>query len=136
MERSAAQGSGMVHAQAADAVAGSGCCPDPAVVDSGRGTSRAVSLDDREVPGTAGVAGVGCRTRCVGAAVRGRRIAGLPARARESAEPGQHGLAARSADDDDVRLCGYFVTALLAPKYAWPIYAACRASVNSRRRGC
>src|SRR5712692_6623797 len=75
----------MVHAQAADAFVGGGRGSDSAVVASGRSPSGAVLVDDREIPGTAGAAGVGSG---VGAA--------------------------SGTDDDDVRLGDYFVEAVLA----------------------
>src|SRR5258707_4589800 len=109
MERSAAQGSRMVYAQAADPVAGGRSSADFALVDSGRGASGAVPVDDREISRTAGAAGVGSAVSGTGAAVRGCGVAGLLARARPSAECGQHGLAALSADHDDARLGGYLV---------------------------
>src|SRR6266852_6279188 len=114
LERSKAQGSGMVHAQAADAVVGGGSGAHFAVVDTGRSPSGAVLVDDWEIPGGAWVAGVGGGGG--GAAVRGRGVAGLFARARESAERGQRGLAAIGADNDDDRLGGNFVEAALTPK--------------------
>jgi len=100
----------MVHPEAPDAVTGSRSGADFAVVDSGRGASRAVLIDDREIPGTTGAAGVGSGVGGAGAAVRGRGVAGLFAWAWESAERGEHGLAALSADDDDVRLGGYLLS--------------------------
>src|SRR6266478_872883 len=116
LERSKAQGSGMVHAQAADAVVGGGSGAHFAVVDTGRSPSGAVLVDDWEIPGGAWVAGVGSSVGGAGAAVRGRGVAGLFARARESAERGQRGLAAIGADNDDDRLGGNFVEALLIPR--------------------
>src|ERR1700687_447055 len=103
----------MVHAEAPDAVTGSRSGADFAVVDSGGGASRAVLINDREIPGTAGAAGLGSGVGGAGAAVRGRGVAGLFAGARESAERGQHGLTAAGADDDDGGLGGYFLKAFL-----------------------
>src|SRR6266446_6936611 len=117
LERSKAQGSGMVHAQAADAVVGGGSGAHFAVVDTGRSPSGAVLVDDWEIAGGAWVAGVGGSVGGAGAAVRGRGVAGLFARARESAERGQHGLAAIGADNDDDRVGGNFVETVLTPEY-------------------
>src|SRR5713226_1844645 len=108
----------MVHAQAADAFVGGGRGSDSAVVASGRSPSGAVLVDDREIPGAAGAAGVGSGVGGAGAAVRGRGVAGLFARARESTERGQLGLVAPGADDDDVRLGGYCVEAVSTPEYS------------------
>jgi hypothetical protein len=116
LERSEAQGSGMVHAQAANAVVGGGSGADFALVDTGRSPSGAVHVDDCEIPGAAWVAGVGSGVGGAGAVVRGRGVAGLFARARESAERGQCGLAAIGADNDDDRLGGNFVEAVPTPK--------------------
>jgi len=112
MERSAAQGSRMVYAQAADPVAGGGSSADFAVVASGGGASGAVLVDDRKIPGTAGAAGVGSCVSGTGAVVRGCGVARLPPRAWESAECGEHGFAAFGADDDDARLGSYLVEAV------------------------
>src|SRR5216684_2317379 len=106
----------MVHAQ--DAVAGGGYCSDPAVVDTGRSPSGAVLVDDWEIPGAAGAAGVGRGVGGAGSAVRRCGVTGLFARARESTERSQLGLVAPGADDDDVRLGGYCVEAVPTPEYS------------------
>src|SRR5258707_14054721 len=107
MERSAAQGSRMVYAQAADPVAGGGSSADFAVVASGGGASGAVLVDDRKIPGTAGAAGVG---RCIsgtGVVVRGCGVGRLPPRAWERAGGGWHGVACFLGGGDDARLVTY-----------------------------
>src|ERR1700680_3597285 len=100
----------MVYAQAVDAVVGGGRGADFAVVDSGRGTSRAIPVDDWEVPRVAGAAGVGCGLGGFCAAVHRCRIARLFARTWESAQPGQHGFVDGGADDDSSGLGGDVLT--------------------------
>src|SRR5260370_29994999 len=106
----------MVHAQAADAVAGGGYCSDPAVVDTGRSPSGAVLVDDWEIPGAAGAAGVGSGVGGAGSAVRRCGVTGFFARARERTERRQLWVVAAGADDGDVRLGGYSVQAVPTPE--------------------
>src|SRR6267378_3363513 len=61
LERSPAEGRGLVHAQAADFLAGRRRSSLVALVDSGRATSRAILCYDRSAPGRAHPAGVGRR---------------------------------------------------------------------------
>src|ERR1700676_636655 len=112
VERGPTEGSWMVHPQVAYAVAGGRRCPDIAVVDSSRRTSGAILVDDRKIPGAAGVAGMGCGFGGAGAPVRGRGITRLSARARKSAERGKHVLIASSTLDDDGGLGPHFVECL------------------------
>src|ERR1700676_5018299 len=112
VEGSSTQGSRMVHAKVTYAVAGGRCGADFAVVDSGGRAPGAVPVDDRKIPGAAGVAGVGCSPSRVGVALRGRGVARLSARAWESAERGKHVLVDPSAHDDHAGLGRHFVECL------------------------
>jgi hypothetical protein len=108
VERGASQAEGMVHAKAADVLAGSGSGADDSMVDSRGATARAISLDDRKVSRHAGDVGVGGRAGGGGVAVHRRGVAGLSAGPRENAERGVRGAAGGGAghdggwvDDDD-----------------------------------
>src|ERR1700686_3675095 len=112
VEGSSTQGSRMVHAKVAYAVAGGRLGPGFAVVDSGGRAPGAVPVDDRKIPGAAGVAGGGCSPSRAGVALRGRGVARLSARAWESAERGKHVLVDPSAHDDHAGLGRHFIERL------------------------
>jgi hypothetical protein len=109
VEGSAAEDSWMVHAQTADAVVGGGRRADFAMVDSGGSASGPILVDDREIPGVAGAAGLGSGVGGVGAIVRRRGVAGLFARAWKGPQHNERRPVSPGIDNDDVRLGGYLV---------------------------
>src|SRR6267378_8284672 len=104
VERSPAEGQGLVHAQAADVLAGGGRSAAAALVDSGGPASVAILRYDRPAPWSSRHAGMERRAVCYRSSLHRSRIARPSAGPRENVEPCQHGDAVAGADDDGGRL--------------------------------